>query len=186
MVHSPAEAVIISPRTDSKFALSQWETALLCNALSHWLGSNLESALSPGSSSQDKNIQYDIVYLRIQQVWYLIWNPEVKVLLTDYIGGLVQERCNSIADTLGLCLLCANPSIKVNKNLLYAAWLLRAHARKQCHKVMILSHHPSDTIWPQRTRSTLARVIMDYCLKSLSHCLNQCWLLISEVLRFRV
>ena len=30
---------------DSRFAPSQWETALLCNDVSHWLGANLESAL---------------------------------------------------------------------------------------------------------------------------------------------
>ena len=32
-------------RADSRFASSQWHTALLCNDLSHWLGINLESAL---------------------------------------------------------------------------------------------------------------------------------------------
>ena len=32
-------------RTDSRFAPSQWETVLLCNDVSHWLGTNLESAL---------------------------------------------------------------------------------------------------------------------------------------------
>ena len=40
--------VNISPRrsrTDSMFAPSQWETALLCNDVSHWLSANLESAL---------------------------------------------------------------------------------------------------------------------------------------------
>ena len=31
-------------RADSKFAPSQWETALLYNDVSHWLGTNLESA----------------------------------------------------------------------------------------------------------------------------------------------
>ena len=30
---------------DSRFALSQWETALLCNDVSHWLRVSLESAL---------------------------------------------------------------------------------------------------------------------------------------------
>ena len=35
------------PRADSRFAPSQWETALLCNDFSHWLGANLESALIP-------------------------------------------------------------------------------------------------------------------------------------------
>ena len=32
-------------RADSRFAPSQWETALLCNGVSHWLGASLESAL---------------------------------------------------------------------------------------------------------------------------------------------
>ena len=32
-------------RADSRFAPSQWETALLCNDVSHWLGAKLESAL---------------------------------------------------------------------------------------------------------------------------------------------
>ena len=30
-------------RADSRFAPSQWETALLCNDVSNWLGANLES-----------------------------------------------------------------------------------------------------------------------------------------------
>ena len=32
-------------RADSRFAPSQWETALLCNDIFHWLGTSLESAL---------------------------------------------------------------------------------------------------------------------------------------------
>ena len=32
-------------RADSRFAPSQWETALLCNGVSHWLGASLKSAL---------------------------------------------------------------------------------------------------------------------------------------------
>ena len=32
-------------RADSRFAPSQWETALLSNCVSHWLGTSLESAL---------------------------------------------------------------------------------------------------------------------------------------------
>ena len=31
-------------RADSRFAPSHWETALLCNDVSHWLGASLESA----------------------------------------------------------------------------------------------------------------------------------------------
>ena len=30
-------------RADYRFAPSQWETALLCNDVSHWMGANLES-----------------------------------------------------------------------------------------------------------------------------------------------
>ena len=33
------------PRAHSRFAPCQWETALLCNDVSHWLGASLESAL---------------------------------------------------------------------------------------------------------------------------------------------
>ena len=33
-------------RADSSFVPSQWETALLCNNISHWLGASLESALN--------------------------------------------------------------------------------------------------------------------------------------------
>ena len=36
----------ISLRADSKFVPSQWEMALHCNGISHWLGSSLESVLS--------------------------------------------------------------------------------------------------------------------------------------------
>ena len=44
------EPMMIQPtdiyRADSRFAPSQWETVLLCNAGFHWLGANLESALA--------------------------------------------------------------------------------------------------------------------------------------------
>ena len=40
---------------------------------------------------------------------------------------------------------------------------------------------PSDIIWWQGSRSTLAQV-MACCLTAPSHYLNQCWLMISEVL----
>ena len=37
-------------RTNSRFAPSQWEMALLCNNISHWLGASLESALAFGKA----------------------------------------------------------------------------------------------------------------------------------------
>ena len=39
---------------------------------------------------------------------------------------------------------------------------------------------PSDTIWQQRSGSTLAQVLA-CCLSAPSHYLNQCWLIISEI-----
>ena len=39
-------------KADSRFAPSQWETLLQSNAVSHWLGANLESALMLPESSQ--------------------------------------------------------------------------------------------------------------------------------------
>ena len=42
---TPAWLYFVGYRADSRFAPSQWETALLCNDVSHWLGTNLESAL---------------------------------------------------------------------------------------------------------------------------------------------
>ena len=36
---------LMENRTDPRFAPSQWETLLQSNAVSHWLGANLESAL---------------------------------------------------------------------------------------------------------------------------------------------
>ena len=38
--------VIVNLRADSMLASSQWETALLCNDVSHWLGASLDSALN--------------------------------------------------------------------------------------------------------------------------------------------
>ena len=46
---------------------------------------------------------------------------------------------------------------------------------------LVNSLWPSDVIWQQGSRSTLAQV-MACCLPAPSHYLNQCWVLISEVL----
>ena len=47
LLESATQALLLQPttRADSSFASSQWETALLCNDVSHWLDANLESAL---------------------------------------------------------------------------------------------------------------------------------------------
>ena len=42
---------LIATRADSRLAPSQWETSLQCKAVFHWLGANLESALTTARSS---------------------------------------------------------------------------------------------------------------------------------------
>ena len=47
---------------DSRFAPNQWEKALLCNGVSHWLGTNLESALYLANI---RHLKGDLVYSSI-------------------------------------------------------------------------------------------------------------------------
>ena len=42
-----SDCAVMGPRAGSRLAPSQWETSLQSNAVSHWLGANLESALGP-------------------------------------------------------------------------------------------------------------------------------------------
>ena len=76
-------------RADSRFAPSQWEMALLCNVVSHWLGA--KPRISP-----------DIVCLPIIAVYYNVysmllarehqsWNSH------DTLRGVLQDRGNSLA-----------------------------------------------------------------------------------------
>ena len=45
MIYWISSSAVTWIRAESRFAPSQWETLLQCNAVSHWLGVNLESAL---------------------------------------------------------------------------------------------------------------------------------------------
>ena len=86
-------------------------------------------------------------------------------------NGLVQERRNSIVNAPELRLSCHSPS----------HWFfLCCQPHRMGHGQHLNSLWPSDTIWRQRSGSTLAQV-MACCLTAPSHYLNQCWLIISEV-----
>ena len=61
------------PRADSRFVPSQWEMALLCNDVSHWLGTNLESALT--------------AILVMSWIWHIIL-PSAISTSPVYIHGL--------------------------------------------------------------------------------------------------
>ena len=55
-----------SNRADSRLAPSQWETPLQSNAVSHWLGANLESTLLKCYSG--------VCFLRFDELWSNSWN----------------------------------------------------------------------------------------------------------------
>ena len=64
------------PRADSRFAPNQRETSLQSNAVSHWLGANLESSLIPWKS--DDKDQDDVTcyhWPTVHSLWpsYAIW-----------------------------------------------------------------------------------------------------------------
>ena len=50
-------------RADSRFVLSQWETVLLRNDVSHWLGASLESALTASLIQGNQWYQYYCCYV---------------------------------------------------------------------------------------------------------------------------
>ena len=58
-------------RADSRFVPSKWETALLCNDVSHWLGANLESALNLSKKHFSNGLIGEVVLLRdkIQMIY---------------------------------------------------------------------------------------------------------------------
>ena len=79
-------------RADSRFVPGQWETALLCNNVSHWMGANLESALQMILSSQPCGVLNDIAsyyHQRRSAIWapfhkqkMSIWLKLSQVILT--------------------------------------------------------------------------------------------------------
>ena len=75
--------LVIAHRADSRFAPSQWETALLCNNVSHWLSANLESALAKSRYFQKHYFQ------RINA--YFVIPPETK-----FRGGILDSPCSSV------------------------------------------------------------------------------------------
>ena len=59
--HPHIERIVCKFRADSRFASSQWETALLCNGVSHWLDASLESARSSLDALEDVTLSMTIM-----------------------------------------------------------------------------------------------------------------------------
>ena len=57
-------------RDDSRFAHNQWETALLCNDLLHWLGANLESARCCTNVYRTPSLASTILKCVVNEHWF--------------------------------------------------------------------------------------------------------------------
>ena len=60
--------VDIHHRDDSRFATSQWEMALLCNDVTHWLGTNLQNIGTALSNQKYKPLT--IIWHWVMKQWY--------------------------------------------------------------------------------------------------------------------
>ena len=77
-------------RADSRFAHSQWETSLQSNVVSHWLGANLESALSLNSFKAvlvkcNLNKKAKHIALSIRITWVDLMSDSQHTINTPYL-----------------------------------------------------------------------------------------------------
>ena len=110
---------LIDFRADSRFVPSQWETVLLCNDTSHWLGTNLESALEFISMFDDPGII---------SLWF-IFDGGDDGGLGFFLQFLALHLTSIIMDVIFLCLFTNNPK---SKNLVVTLWTL-AVVTYSCH-----------------------------------------------------
>ena len=94
-----------------------------------------------------------------KQIWHA-WYTWVTSKCLRTVGSEWPDKCDKIG---------------------FAAWPGVGEFFSCGHLPQVNSLWPSDVIWRQGSRSTLAQV-MACCLTAPSHYLNQCWLMITEVL----
>ena len=80
---------VIKCRADSRFAPGQWEAALLCNDVSHWLDANLESALKRFRGTWELEHWQMSRYF---EHWYIGWH-----LRGHHIGPMGSRCRESVA-----------------------------------------------------------------------------------------
>ena len=100
------ENSIEDTRDDSRFAPSQWVTALLCNDISHWLGASLESGLGDKTT-----MNYMISTLVLIDLKSLYWNgslqPVMKIVLIWRLFSFIVFMDN-VTVTPKMCLINPN------------------------------------------------------------------------------
>ena len=94
----PANHCIYIIRADSRFMPSQWEMALLCNDISHWLGTNLESALYYATLASSQTVENDYVLLVTRRAVRFYFQP------TDYLHFGLNSSNLSYVYTRACCI----------------------------------------------------------------------------------
>ena len=69
-----------------RFALNQWETALLCNDVSHWLGASLESTRSITDSTHMDKCNFNAITLEFHY-WVL-----ALIKITRYLCNYIMDE----------------------------------------------------------------------------------------------
>ena len=92
---------------DSRFAPSQWETALLCNDVSHWLNASLESALFhcstyvvqtdschwiPISHFRYCDLCYSFIQIRLHHLYMLTLVKETKNIMDLFAFCIISQH----------------------------------------------------------------------------------------------
>ena len=80
-------------RADSQFVPSQWETVLLCNGVSHWLGASLESALCTLKSIQLTCCPACRTSLIATRFWVVVICPIIKCLTVLEFSFILFDLC---------------------------------------------------------------------------------------------
>ena len=108
----------------------------------------------------------------------IIWTNE-GILLIRILGTNFSEILSEICTFSFKKMLLKMSSAKWHQFCL--CFNVLRHLTSLTHQLFVNSLWPSGAIWRYRSGSTLAQV-MACCLMAPSHYLNQCWLIINEVL----
>ena len=97
-------------RADSRIAPTQWETALLCNDVSHWLGASLESALVSVVQYMNELIKYthldkmSILNDLLSQD-YITCISMIQLVVRNPFHGYLSQDIISVSNWWWICIM---------------------------------------------------------------------------------
>ena len=112
-------------RADSRFVPSQWETTLLCNGVSHWLGTSLESALQTDlvSNSLYRTVAWIPVEKLLSSKCYRA--SMIKITLVQTISWCCQATRHYLSQSWGRSM---SPYGVTRQQLIKAMWHIQSSA----------------------------------------------------------